>query len=226
VKKQEHRAVRVFKALLHGLLVVAGAVALTLALFLILPLMQTFAKGAESDLVVRKVDTGDVPPPPPPTEEEPEEDEQPEEQPPELEQDTQPLDLSQLELALDPGAVGEGFLGGDFEIKLETAVSSSDGGGLFALADLDQEPRVVYQPGPVIDTKVRRKGAGTVWFIFVVDQDGRVEMPKVQSSSDPVFERPALAALKQWRFEPGKRGGEPVRSRLRVPITFPGTAKP
>ena len=34
-------------------------------------------------------------------------------------------------------------------------------------------------------------------------------------------ERPALAAVKKWKFEPGKKGGEPVRFRMRVPITFP-----
>jgi protein TonB len=210
-----------------GFLVAFGAFAFTALCFLVLPVTQAIADRPQGDLILSTVDTASLPPPPPPPpEEEPEEEPEEDPPPPELAEESQPLDLSQLELALDPGAVGEGFLGGDFEIKLETAVSSSDGGGLFALADLDQEPRVVYQPGPVIDTKVRRKGAGTVWFIFVVDQDGRVEMPKVQSSSDPVFERPALAALKQWRFEPGKRGGEPVRSRLRVPITFPGTAKP
>ena len=34
-------------------------------------------------------------------------------------------------------------------------------------------------------------------------------------------EKPALAAIKQWKFEPGKRSGQPVRFRMRVPITFP-----
>jgi len=43
----------------------------------------------------------------------------------------------------------------------------------------------------------------------------------VQNSTDPIFEGPALAAIKQWKFEPGKRKGEPVRFRMRVPITFP-----
>ena len=43
----------------------------------------------------------------------------------------------------------------------------------------------------------------------------------VQKSSDPVFETPALAAVKQWKFEPGKRNGQAVRFRMRVPINFP-----
>jgi protein TonB len=36
-----------------------------------------------------------------------------------------------------------------------------------------------------------------------------------------VFEAPALKAVKQWKFEPGKKNGKAVRFRMRVPITFP-----
>jgi len=57
--------------------------------------------------------------------------------------------------------------------------------------------------------------------LFVVNERGHVENPIIQKSTDPVFERPALNAVKQWRFEPGKRNGEPVRFRMRIPITFP-----
>ncbi|MBZ0258769.1 energy transducer TonB, partial [bacterium] len=52
-------------------------------------------------------------------------------------------------------------------------------------------------------------------------QRGQVENPIVQKSTDPIFENPALSAVKKWKFEPGKRNGEPVRFRMRVPITFP-----
>jgi protein TonB len=30
-----------------------------------------------------------------------------------------------------------------------------------------------------------------------------------------------MKAVKQWKFEPGKRKGQAVRFRMRVPITFP-----
>lgn len=116
-------------------------------------------------------------------------------------------------------------MGGDFAVKLNTLPGGSSGGdsvdSLFSLADLDQKPRVVHQPGPVLDASARKKAPGTVHVLFVVDQQGRVENPVVQKSTDPVFERPALAAVRQWRFEPGKRNGQPVRFRMRVPITFP-----
>ncbi|HKL20472.1 MAG TPA: energy transducer TonB, partial [Tichowtungia sp.] len=111
---------------------------------------------------------------------------------------------------------------GDFAVSLKTIASKGDDmDSIFSMADLDQKPRVVYQPGPTITKQIRRKAPGTAYIIFVVDQNGRVVNPAVQKSTDPVFEKPALAAVKQWKFEPGKRNGKPVRFRMRVPITFP-----
>lgn len=201
-------------------LALAGAA--TLLLFLILPLIQAIHQPLGADTLLQSVDTAALPPPPPPPpEEEPEEEPEPDEQPPELVEDVQPLDLSQLELALNPG-FGQGLLAGDFAIKLgPTAGQSEDVDALFSLADLDQKPRVVHQPSPVVSAKLKPKTPATVHVVFVVDQRGRVEQPTVQNASDPSFEAPAIAAVRQWRFEPGKRNGQPVRFRMRVPITFP-----
>lgn len=202
------------------LFVLAGALALTLAFFLVLPLIQAIGRPSSSDLVVRRVDAAVLPPPPPPPEEPPEDDTEEEEDPPELVEEVQPLDLSQLQLALNPG-IGDGWLGGDFTVDLGGLASGEEAvDALFSVADLDQKPRAIYQPSPILDAKLRRKAPGTVRVVFEVDQSGRVQDPKVLKSSDPVFERPALAAVKQWKFEPGRRNGEPVRFRMLVPITF------
>jgi protein TonB len=114
------------------------------------------------------------------------------------------------------------MMSGDFAVKLNTATSESkDVDALFSLADLDQKPRVVYQASPRLTKELRRKAPGTVYIIFIVNRKGQVEKPQVQKSTDPVFEKPALNAVKKWKFEPGKRKGNPVRFRMRVPITFP-----
>ena len=34
------------------------------------------------------------------------------------------------------------------------------------------------------------------------------------------LERPAIEAVRQWKFEPGTRNGEKVAFKMRVPITF------
>jgi protein TonB len=209
------------KALLHWFIVLVGALSLTLVFFLVLPLMQRLSERPQSDLIVQSVDTANIPPPPPPPEQEPEEEEEPEDEPPELSEEAPPLDLSQLELALNPG-FNQGWMAGDYQVDLKgRGAGGDDVDALFSMADLDQRPRVISQPSPLLTPKLRRKAPGTVYIIFIVNKQGRVENPIVQRSTDPIFERPALAAVKQWKFEPGKRQGEPVRFRMRVPITFP-----
>lgn len=94
-------------------------------------------------------------------------------------------------------------------------------GPLFTPADLDVNPRIIYQPSPYYDDQMRAKAPGWVIMTFVVNQNGRVVRAKVQNSSDMAFEDAALEAVKGWKFEPGKRDGRPVSVRMRVPITFP-----
>jgi protein TonB len=140
-----------------------------------------------------------------------------------------PLDLGQLELAMNPGA-GDGAAG-DFGMRMaglgERVAATMGGAGdqnteaVFSLADLDQAPRVVSQPPPSYPMELRRKKlSGTVQVMFIVDAGGRVVGPTVQKSADPAFDRPALEAVKKWRFEPGKRNGQAVQFKMRVPITF------
>lgn len=210
-------------SLRHRLWVALGAAALTLLFFIILPLMQTIGTAPVDDMMLQSIDTANVPPPPPPPEPEQEKEKPEEPPPPELAEEAPPLDLSQLELALNPG-FGDGTgTGGDFAVKLNTVVASQSDSSdaIFSMADLDQKPRVIYQPGPSLDGVVRKKAPGTVYILFIVDQRGRVENPVVQQATDPVFEKPALTAVKQWKFEPGKRNGQAVRFRMRVPVTFP-----
>lgn len=212
------------RRLWHRVVVVLGATGLTLAFFLVLPLFQSITQGPTVDLIVQSLDTTQLPPPPPPEEPEPEEEPEREEPPPELAEEAPPLDLAQIELALNP-TLGEGWFGPDTAVNLG-ALSRSTGSSeavaeLFSMADLDQKPRVLYQPGPVLDATTRKRTPGSVTIVFVVDPRGRVENPVVQKSSDPALEAPALAAVRQWRFEPGKKNGQPVRFRMRVPITFP-----
>jgi protein TonB len=208
----------------RGVAVAVGGVGLTLVFFLVLPLLQAISAVPPADLMVTGIDTAALPPPPPPPpieEEKPPEQEQ-EAKPPELTEAAPPLDLAQLELALNPGAgAGEGA-GGDFAIKIQAigGQGSDDGDALFSLADLEQKPRVLFQQQPQLTAAMRKKLPGTVAILFVVDPSGRVTNPIVQSASDPIFEAPALAAIKQWKFEPGKRSGKPVQFRMRVPMTF------
>jgi protein TonB len=221
---------RVLARLFQAALALGAAAGLSFLFFLVLPLLQQMGKPPQSTLEVRTVDAAVLqPPPPPPPEEEQKKEEQQDEPPPtELtEQAAPPLDLSQLEMALDPG-LGDGAGGGG---ALAGGRLGGAGGGdadrdkdadaVFSLADLDQAPRVVSQPPPQYPAALRtQKVRGTVHVLFVVDRNGRVVKPQVQKSTHSAFDRPALEAVRQWRFEPGKRSGQTVQFRMRVPITF------
>lgn len=211
--------------LLHATLVTLGGGLLTVGFFLVLPLIEAVTQPGGADLLVRAADTAELPPPPDvPELEEPEEEPEPEEKPPELAEDeAPPMDLSSLELALNPGGGGEGFGAGELSLKLPGVASGAEAvvEEMFNADDLDQKPRCIHQPAPTLDAKLRKHTPGTVYVIFIVDPNGRVESPLVQKTTDPALDRAAVSAVKQWKFEPGKRKGKAVRFRMRVPITFP-----
>lgn len=193
------------------LVVLAGAAILTLVFFLALPLVQAMGEQPEAGEEITQIDTGEIPPPPPPPEEEQvEEEPEPEEPPPEIAEEIPLLDLSQLELAFEPG-LGSGALGGSLDLNLgQILEASSDVDAMFALGGAEQAPRPIHDPGPVPGSKARAVGKGRVTVIFIVNKDGRVTNPKVKQSTHPAFEQPALNAIKQWRFEPGRRDGQVV----------------
>ena len=124
-------------------------------------------------------------------------------------------------MALNPGGPADSWMQGDFATKLKTvAAQGEDLDEVFSMADLDQRPRVIYQPAPTMSKEVRKHAPGTVYILFVVNKDGRVGNVKVQKSDHPALEKAAVSAVKRWKFEPGKRQGKSVRFRMRVPITF------
>ncbi|MGH9749404.1 MAG: energy transducer TonB [Candidatus Polarisedimenticolia bacterium] len=138
------------------------------------------------------------------------------------------LSLGALESALDPGAGGFGGVlnlasGGRIGGTGAPGLLADGPGGeaIFALPDLDQKPRPIFQAEPIYPFELRQKRVeGTVYVQFIVDREGRVVDPRVEKSTHAGFDKPALDAVRQWRFEPAVRGGEPVQARLRVPIRF------
>ena len=84
----------------------------------------------------------------------------------------------------------------------------------------EQTKAFELDPLPDFTEEQRRRLPATVDVLFVVERDGSVELARVQSSSDPLFDDAALEVVRSWRFAPGKRDGEPVRVRMRAPFRF------
>ena len=134
--------------------------------------------------------------------------------------------LSAIEAALSGQASG-----GDFAEALNFSSGGRIGGmgkagaldesleKAFSLADIDQKPRAIFQAAPVYPAGKRALEV-VVSVVFVVDSTGKVTNPRVEKSTDPAFEKPAVDAVKQWKFEPAIKAGQRVSCKMRVPIRF------
>jgi protein TonB len=137
--------------------------------------------------------------------------------------------LSAIENALN-GVSG----GGDFGQSMDFTSGGVIGGtgkagalneqldGAFSLSEIDQRPRSTFQASPIYPSEMRgKKFEGVVSIIFIVDASGKVANPRIEKSNNPAFEKPALEAVRKWKFEPAVKGGERVACRMRAPIRFP-----
>jgi protein TonB len=141
--------------------------------------------------------------------------------------------------AISDALEGKGSGGGEFGDALSFASGGRIGGtgkagalddkseSAFSMGEIDQKPRPIIQGQPLYPSEMRgKKVDGSVTALFVVGTDGKVQSPKVAKSSHPAFEQPALDALKQWKFEPGVKGGQRVACKMRVTITFKQNSSP
>jgi protein TonB len=85
-------------------------------------------------------------------------------------------------------------------------------------------PRVLKEVKPRYPSAAREAGKSAVVILdCVVTREGRPSRVRVRTGGGAAFDRAAMTALRQWRFEPGLRDGKPVPVRLEIELTF--TAK-
>ncbi len=65
-----------------------------------------------------------------------------------------------------------------------------------------------------------QKIEGTVVLSLEINKDGTAENIRIVRTLAPLFDESAIDALKQWKFEPGKRNGEAVRVKATVEVNF------
>jgi TonB family protein len=84
------------------------------------------------------------------------------------------------------------------------------------------QPRYAENPKPLYPQEARKKGyEGEVLLRVEVLSNGRVREIEVRrSSGHEVLDRSAIAAVKQWKFVPAKKGETPIPVWVNIPITF------
>jgi len=139
-------------------------------------------------------------------------------------------DVVAPEMTIDIGGVDGGVPGG-----VEGGVPGGVVGGIVGGLPSDAPPppaRVVRIGGQLIAPKLVHKGApdypelarqarlqAVIILEAWVGTDGRVKGVKVLRGA-PLFDDPAMAAVKQWRYKPLLLNGQPTEFILTVTITF------
>jgi protein TonB len=103
-----------------------------------------------------------------------------------------------------------------------SGVKGVDAERAYNIQELDTPPKPIHrvQAKYPFEAKTQRI-EGRVVVNFLVTKEGTVKEASVfQSSPEGVFDQAALEAVKQWKFDPGKIGGEPVETRVRTPFVF------
>ena len=79
-----------------------------------------------------------------------------------------------------------------------------------------------YQVRPSYPSTARRLGIeGTTLLRVYVAADGRViDVQLDQTAGHPDLDRAAAEAVLRWKFEPGRRGSEPIGMWVRLPVQF------
>lgn len=194
-------------------------VGITGILFCIIPFSHLVAK-PKSLIQLTSAKTIEAPPkaenePPPPAPEP----EKKDEAPPDLKLNDAPEQIAiNAVLEVTPGG-GGGSLGiGD--IRQMTA-STKEREDVFSMDELDKKAEAISRVDPIYPLALRKaRVEGAVTLIFLLTEEGRVEDARVETSSRSEFEKPALDAIRKWRFRPGMKEGQAVRTYIRMPMRF------
>ncbi|MFC1824356.1 energy transducer TonB, partial [Thermodesulfobacteriota bacterium] len=83
-------------------------------------------------------------------------------------------------------------------------------------------PLYKQNPPPEYPRLARRRGyQGRVLLEVLVNQEGKVQdLRLLQSSGFPVLDRAAMASVRKWGFEPGRKGDDAVDMWVKVPVRF------
>lgn len=122
--------------------------------------------------------------------------------------------LAGLDLGLEAFMVGGADEADALIGSLEDVVMTSE--------SVDELPRPQRQVAPEFPERARRQGlSGSVTLSLLVGVDGVVRDVKVLEANPPgVFDQPATAAVRQWRFQPASYEGRPVAIRVTQTLRF------
>ncbi len=94
------------------------------------------------------------------------------------------------------------------------------------IGELDRKPVATFRKTPSYPAELREAGiSGKVTVSMVIDSTGKVRDVRAVESTHQAFETAALAAVSEWRFDPGLKGGRMVNTRVNQVLEFNANAE-
>jgi TonB family protein len=122
------------------------------------------------------------------------------------------------------GGIGNGAGGGVGPGRgpgVGAGVGGGYGGGIYTLGNGVSAPRAIYDPEPQYSEEARKaKFQGAVILAIIVGADGRAHDVKIARSLGMGLDEKAIEAVKQWRFLPAMKDGQPVSVLVNVEVDF------
>jgi TonB family protein len=106
--------------------------------------------------------------------------------------------------------------------EFRRADDSTSGGPIYHLGeDGTKVPKATFTPEPDFSERARKaKFQGTVILTIVVDKVGHVSRVSLVRSLGMGLDQAAMERVKQWRFEPATRNGQPVAVVMNIEVSF------
>jgi len=95
------------------------------------------------------------------------------------------------------------------------------GGGVYRVGGGVSAPRVLYSPDPEFSEEARKaKFQGTVILAIIVGTDGRAHDVRILRSLGMGLDEKAIDAIRQWKFDAGRKDGVAVAVKVNVEVNF------
>jgi periplasmic protein TonB len=122
------------------------------------------------------------------------------------------------------GAVGENLgtgIGSGNDGGVGLGSKGGIGGNVFRIGGGVSAPRQIYAPDPEYSEEARKaKYQGKVVLWAIIGADGLPRDIRVQQPLGMGLDQNAIAAVRQWRFDPARKGGQPVAVQVNIELTF------
>ena len=122
------------------------------------------------------------------------------------------------------GGIGSGHGGGvgsGYGPGVGPGYGGGIGGGIYRPGGGVSAPELIYGPDPEYSEEARKaKYQGTLVLWLVVGTDGRARDIRVLRSLGMGLDEKAIAAVRVWKFEPGRRNGAAVAVQVNVEVNF------